>query len=332
MNSEFLRLFPKLKDATTESDIAMIYSYPNEWEQGIWKRNGLGYDDESERYYKALKTIGRNVDMVSELASFDKYKILVAPNLSLISEKTCTRLIHFVERGGILVVNKGTAIKDTLNRFESMRGPGRLATIAGVKVAASSSASSMSGNLINGVDNQLKNEQFFLEVVGSKNKFEPLSVIEKLEPTTAKTIVVAKGRGIEGASIATINQYNKGVVVYVGADCNNVSFYEEIIGYLKPYIQVKPILDVPSGMEVVSRKKGNKEYIFVLNYTRLEQIVKLPVVLNELLTNTSVSGNFAIAPLGVAVFEKNMEYFDTSYIIKSLANLYRALHFIEKDV
>lgn len=304
MNSEFLRLFPKLKDATTESDIAMIYSYPNEWEQGIWKRNGLGYDDESERYYKALKTLGRNIDMISESASFDRYKILVAPNFSLISEKTCLRLINFVERGGILLINKGTAIKDTLNRFEPMRAPGRLAEIAGVKVAASSSASSMSGNLINGVDNQLKNEIFFIEVISSKNKFEPLSVIEKLEPTTAKTIVVAKGRGIEGASIATINQYKKGVVVYVGADCNNVSFYEEIIGSLKPYFQMKPILDVPPGMEVVSRKKGNKEYIFVLNYTRLQQIVKLPVLLNELLTNTSVSGNFAIAPLGVAVFEK----------------------------
>jgi beta-galactosidase len=306
MNHEFARLFPKLKEAKTFADIAMIYSYPNEWEQGIWKRNGLGYDDESERYYKALKTLGRNIDVIPEATNLEKYKIIAAPNLSLVSEQTCNRLENFVANGGTLIINKGTAIKDTLNRYEPLLGPGKLAPMAGVHVVANSSKSSMSGNLINGVADQLSNESFFIEFNGSNNNYEPLSLIEKLEVTTAKSIAVMRGRGIEGCNVVTVNNYKKGMVVYVGTDCNNVSFYEEIIGIVNQTLAIEPILRVPAGMEVVSRSTPDSEYIFVLNYTRLPQTIILPERLNELISNLECSGNYTVEPLGVALFERKL--------------------------
>ncbi|NJK87015.1 MAG: hypothetical protein HC906_14595, partial [Bacteroidales bacterium] len=91
MNNEFLQIYPKLREAKTVSDIAIVYSFANEWEQGVWRRNGIAYDDEATRYYIALKSLGRNIDVIPEWASFENYKIIAAPNLKMASEQTCKK-------------------------------------------------------------------------------------------------------------------------------------------------------------------------------------------------------------------------------------------------
>ncbi|NJK87014.1 MAG: hypothetical protein HC906_14590 [Bacteroidales bacterium] len=154
--------------------------------------------------------------------------------------------------------------------------------------------------------NQLGNEFFAIQLVENEKLYEPLSLIEILELNSAKSLAVLKGKGIDGQSVVSMNRYKKGLVYYVGTDCNDIEFYENIVGFIRSELKIKPLLELPQGLEVVSRVTENKEYVFVLNYTRIQQPFVLAEEMLEILSNKSVSGKFHLAPLDVAIFERNL--------------------------
>ena len=158
-NREFARIGGELQNATTISDVAIIYSYQNQWDQGWWIGR-KGYEGEVEAYYAGLKVLRRNIDMIPEKASFSKYKIIAAPGLKMVSDNTAARLTEFVNNGGILILGKETGIRDTLNRYRPLVTPGIFTSIAGLTVPNVSSKNSISGNLLFGTSNQIGNENF----------------------------------------------------------------------------------------------------------------------------------------------------------------------------
>jgi len=214
-----------------------------------------------------LKTIRRNIDVIPETVDFATYKIIAAPGLKLVSEKTAKKLELFVENGGILILNKECGIKDTLSRFGSKLPPGLFQEMAGIKIPATSSKSSMSGNLIMGQDNQMKNQTFGLNFPGLKTVFQPLTLIEQIELKGAEALAFVSGSGLEGKPVVTLNKWENGYVVYVGSDYGDIGFYEAWAEILISKFAIQPILNVPKGVDVLSRFKGNKEFIFLLNYT-----------------------------------------------------------------
>jgi beta-galactosidase len=306
MSEEFNRIWPKIKGTKTVADVALLYSYQNQWEQGFWQRNGLGYDAEAERYYQTLKILGRNIDVIPETAQLDKYKIIAAPGLQMISDKTFMRLKDFVEKGGILIVNKGCGVKDTLNRFLPMVAPGYFKEMAGINIPASSSKRSMSGNLVLGSDNQMKNQTFSVIFPDGEKEYKPLTIIEQIELAGAKPIAFARGGELTGKAVVTMNQYRKGVVVYVGIDSENPDFYTHLAHVLAEKLDIKPILDVPAGLDVMSRANGSLQYLFVLNYTTEQQTFRLPAEMKELITNQLMKGRVKINSLGVQIFERKL--------------------------
>ena len=62
--TDVVRLWPALRASTTESDLAMIYSYDNEFYQGLWQ-GPKTYESRVYRFYVGLKSLQRNVDLVS---------------------------------------------------------------------------------------------------------------------------------------------------------------------------------------------------------------------------------------------------------------------------
>ncbi len=304
MKEEMAVLSPKLKDAKTISDIALVYSYQNQWEQGFWQRNQLGYDIEAERYYKALKEFGRNIDVIPETSELSSYKIVAIPGLKMLSERTFNKLENFVANGGILIVNKQCGTKDTLNQFRQILAPGLFRDIAGISIPAVSSKSSMSGNLISGKGNQMINQKFGIIFPDDNCEYEPLSIIELLELNGAKPLAYASGGELSGKPTVTLNYYKNGAVVYVGTDSDNPSFYAHLTKLLAVKFQIKPILKVPAGVDVMSRTKDKLEYIFILNYTSFPQAVTVPDGMEDQISNQTVKGKIVLEPFDTRVFTR----------------------------
>jgi len=305
IGKELKRIGPELLDAQTEADVAMIYSYQNQWEKGFWS-GPSGYDANAEKFYIGLRILNRNIDVIPEYRNIDSYKLLVAPGLQMISDETYARLEKWVNNGGILVLDCNAGTRDTLNRYRELIPPGVFGEMAGIRVENSSSRESMSGNLLMGKDNQMKDIQFNLKFVnGGNTVYEPRTVIEEITTKSAQPIVLANGAGLTGKPAVSINKYGKGYVMYVGTDCEDLSFYEDIFRYLKKEFDIQPILDVPYGCEVVSRTNAGKEYIFILNYTMNSYSVTLPQSMYELLEEKTIDKVLQLGPVDVKILTRS---------------------------
>ena len=124
----------ELANATTRSDIALIYDYANSWAQGS---GGVGEQDprygEIQSFYTGLKSL-RQISTSSRWTELAGYKVVAASNLRLIDDATVDRLKAFVKAGGTLVLNYRVATQNMDNSMRLTLAPGPFAEIAGVQV------------------------------------------------------------------------------------------------------------------------------------------------------------------------------------------------------
>lgn len=305
MNKEFEKIFPQIKETKIEADIALLYSYQNQWEQGFWQQEG--YDLEADRYFKALKTLDHNIDVISEGGKFSDYKVIAAPGLKLLSENTFSQLKNFVEDGGTLIINRQSGVKDTLNRYRPLLPPGLFREMSGIGIVASSSKASMYGNLMMGNDNQLKNRTFSINISDTDSSFEPRTIIEQIELEGAETLATANGGTLTGKSVITIHKWGKGNVVYVGSDCSNQDFYDAFMKKVAERIKISPRMNVPTGVDVIVRSDNSTDYFFVLNYTATHKKIQIPYHMFDLISGKVLNGEHLLEPFEVFILEKKKD-------------------------
>jgi beta-galactosidase GanA len=85
----------------------------------------------------------------------------------------------------------------------------------------------------------------------------------------------------------TVNVAGYGRVIYFSASSTELSFYEDVFRRIQRIVGLTPILNVPSGMEVVSRVAGGVEYIFLQNFLPTAQKVSLEHGYRDALTGVS---------------------------------------------
>ena len=260
------RLGAELADTTIDADVALIFSYDNQWEQGFWSGPD-GYDAEVERWYKGLKRFRRNIDVIPPAADLKKYRIVAAPNLRIVSDAEAKNLIDYVNSGGVLLINSQSATRAPNNQIREVVSPGLFAEIAGVRVTASASRDAMAGNLISGRADQ--------GVIGYAVRFNQntasfpvATMMDGIEPRGAKPLATFTGGRMQDRPAITLHASGRGHVIFVGSDSRDGGFYDAIFETVATRFDIPPLLDVPQAVDVVSRycSKTNREYLFVMNW------------------------------------------------------------------
>ncbi|EQD67141.1 Beta-galactosidase trimerisation domain protein, partial [mine drainage metagenome] len=85
-------------------------------------------------YYRPLEDLTHSVDIVSARAPLQRYKIVFAPSLNVISAKLARHLRRYVLGGGVLVLGPRSGMKDRYNRLNVERQPGPLVPLLGGRV------------------------------------------------------------------------------------------------------------------------------------------------------------------------------------------------------
>ena len=300
VSEELKRLAPLLADATTESDVAMIYCYDNQWFQGFWS-GPEGYDEESERFYKGLKSLARNIDVIPPHRDLSRYRLVAAPGLQIVSDELPAHLRHYVENGGILVLNARAGTRNLENQIREELAPGPFAEIAGIRIPSVSMKHSLTGNLILGPANQITGETFEIRFDGLAKGFAPFTVMEEIQLHGAEPVATFQGAQLTGHPAVTVNRFGRGHVVYVGADSRDVEFYVQLAAFLRRRFAIEPLLEVPFGVSVVSRQTKGALYLFVLNLTDQPRTITLPSPKRDLNTGALLKGTVELAPLDVWV-------------------------------
>lgn len=299
LGEELGRIGPVLAGARTEADVAMIYSYENQWEQGWWRSDGKGYDADAQIWYQGLKSLQRDVDIIPSERDFSRYRVIAAPNLRIVEDGLAPRMRRWVEEGGVLILNHQAGTRDSVNRIRPLIGPGVFQELAGVRVPHSVSRDAMVGQLMLGRDDQ--------DVSGLKivfpggESYEPASILEGIELIGAETLATFTGGRMTGRPAVTAHRVGKGLVLYAGSDSKDVAFYRQLVTLAAGHAGLSPLLPATPDVCLTRRVKEGREYIFCCNLGVEAQEVTLPGRMHELISQRDVSGTVQLDALDVMV-------------------------------
>jgi beta-galactosidase len=304
MACEYSRIAPLLREAKTESDLAMLFSYDNEWDQGFWAgvsfRSTSGYDGAFKRYYAGMKALHRNIDVIPADKPLSKYRMVVSPGLRMVGDRTAKALNDYVSGGGILVLNAKAGTREMDARLRPMIGPGVFAEAAGVTIPR---LATLRG-CVNDYTVRLNGQKTGHKV---ENLMEELHVQGVQAGSGVRILGTFSGHGMEGKPAVTIHPHGNGYLVYVAAEIDDRDFYDSLFSMLGETFRIPMLLQAPKEVEVVSRQLNGSEFLFLLNLCGKERRVPWPrdqQKNGDLLLGNATADQIILPPFEVAILRR----------------------------
>ncbi|NLZ07777.1 MAG: beta-galactosidase [Phycisphaerae bacterium] len=287
---EFRKLEDRLRGTTVVSDVAILYDYDNLWSLGFQP----GYEGNSLqaailRYYNALSRVGVNADLVNRQADLAKYKLVLAPDLNVMPDETARKLVSYVEKGGVLLADCRTGIKDCNNLCHERTLPGLLSPALGIRIEEYSALGS-------NVRYAVKGE------AGLDGSYNAIRYTDWVVPEGAETLArYSEQWHMKPFAAVTRNRLGKGQGWYVGTVIEQESFYDALIAQLLKGADIRPVVDPPNGVETSIRQGQGKKLLFVMNHTDQPATVNVPEGKVELLSGGRTDRTLRLDRFGVAV-------------------------------
>ncbi len=288
--AEFARMGDKLADTTPESDVALLHDYDSRWAIDF-NRFSRRYDQMEvlQSYYQALRDQTQSVDIVVPLAPLNRYKLVVAPSLNVISADVAQHLIDYVKAGGHLVLGPRSGMKNGFNALNQERQPGPLVPTLGARV-----------------------EQFYallepVPVAGEWGKGTIdiwAEIFDSLAPDTEVLMRYGAGNAwLEGKPAVVTRRVGAGRITYIGAVLDS-SLMATTAARLVTDAGIEPVrLDVPAGVSVGRRVGADREVFVVINLADGPREFALPGAMADLLNGGQVE-RLELPRYGVAVVSR----------------------------
>jgi beta-galactosidase len=273
---------------TAPADVAIVLDWDSWWalEADDHPSARMRWRELLRPWYAALHARAVTVDFVPPHAGLDGYRAVLAPNLHLLRPENAARLADYVRGGGHLVCGPFSGVVDGHDHIHDGGAPGPLRDVLGVSV-----------------------DEFWPIPDGAA---VPLASgaeatwwsewIETGGPDTLVFDVYAAGE-LTGRPAITRHPYGTGTAWYVSAHLG-----DGIAAVLDEALRaagVRPVLDVPEGVEATVRSGAQGTYLFVLNHndhaTRTPLTGHCAVGGTDLLTGTTVRDHIDLGPLGAVV-------------------------------
>lgn len=212
-----------------------------------------------------------------------RVKLAFVPHLALWNDSWTSSLLQFVEAGGILVVGARTATRDAHNHVIEATAPGALAALCGVSVEefgrmpAPGAASILTGgvfqveNLASGRAAESARREHFIKAFGTT--VQAAYGYERLAPHDGVEVIGRwDSRFLSGDAAITRRRIGTGSVIYLGTFLTH-PLVQQLFEPLFAEVGVKPVLDLPAGVEVSTRSAPGRQLTFIQNITGVAQDV-----------------------------------------------------------
>lgn len=253
--------------AVIQNEVAILYGSAQEYAFKLQHQaEGMYYLEQLKLFHDAFTSIGVGVDIINETASLEQYRIVIAPTLLITNEEVKDHLYHFAEDGGSVVLTNRCGMKDSYNCCIMQALPTVYEELAGVRVEEY--------DVIGSHEHDLQLCDSVWKQVHGEQSAKAMQWCDILAPTTAKTMAVYGPEGFSlfygGSAAVTCNEYGEGRAYYVGTVMNR-SAYHSLAQTIAEETGVSYRNDLPLGVEVTVRKKGQKKWTFVFNNTMHSQ-------------------------------------------------------------
>ncbi|MBC8504598.1 MAG: beta-galactosidase [Anaerolineales bacterium] len=243
-------LMEKIGAEPLKASIALLVNYDDLWAINHQPhREGFNYFRYLFVFYRACQRLGLNVDLVSQEANWNEYKILLAPMAHLGFSQLAHKLSVFASQGGSVMLGIRSGFKTPSNVVTDQPLPGEFKDIVGAEVAQWHA-------LPSGVSYPLQSE--ILSSCG-----EVTFWAESLIPEPG-TNVLASYTNEPFANNAAITQkkLGKGLIYYFGI-YPSLDQASTFVGYLASQHEIGLLDDLPPGLIAIAR--GDATLLF--NFT-----------------------------------------------------------------
>lgn len=296
---EYLGKLDDIVGTTVKAEVAIIFDTENRWavKDAQGPRNaGVHYERTVRENYQAFWEQGIPVDIIDSEKDLSKYKVVVAPMLYMVRSGVGEAMEQFVKNGGTLVATYWTGIVDE-NDLTFLTGfPGPLRKTLGIWSEE--------------IDALYDEERRTIEMIGNNDlgivgEFEARELCDLIHLEGAKALAVYKDDFFAGRPALTVNEFGKGKAYYI-ASRNEHAFHQSFYRKLADQLALKRALNsvLPKGVSAQVRTDGEKEFIFVMNFSDQKKQVQLNEEFIELLTEKKVSGRLELSEYDVKILTK----------------------------
>ncbi|GAA0297785.1 beta-galactosidase [Gracilibacillus halotolerans] len=287
-----LKKLDDLVGATTDAEVAIIFEWENWWavEHEGKPHNKLSYLDQVYQYYKVLFEQNIAVDFVHPEQDVSKYKVVIAPMLYLMTDKTADNLQSYTSAGGNLIVTFFSGIADENDHIHLGGYPAPIRKLLGITVEEFAPMADEQSNMI--ISN------------GQEHRTTHWADIIQLEG--AKAAAYFKDDWYHSKPAVTVNNFGKGRAFYIGTNPEEAYLNNFIHGLLEE-LKISSPMQVPNNVEVTERKTKDQSFIFILNHNRTEVTINLDKTYFNCLESKDVSETVTVPGTDLVILRSDIK-------------------------
>jgi beta-galactosidase len=280
----------RLLGARGEAETAILLDWENWWALELDSKPSAAVRmlDGLYSFYKPLFETNVPVDFANPGADLSRYKIIIAPNLYLVSDEDTENITRFVAGGGTLLMSFFSGIVDENEHIRLGGYPAPFREMLGLRVE-------------DFVPFAAEEENGILSQDGAQYSCDLWADLVHLEG--AEALASYQGGFYAGTPAVTRHGFGDGVAYYLGTRPEE-PYTKLLLERACREVRVEPPLEVPLGVEVVRRRTGEASFLFALNHGAHSAEVRLDGPVRDLLTGSEHEVLLTLEPLGVAVLEE----------------------------
>lgn len=275
-----------------EAKVAVLRDYDNIWNEqaDVWQRElnqasiwGL---------YQACQHNHTPYDYLyfehMSVEDMKKYSVIFYPHGSILTKERVQQMEEYVRQGGTLVLGCRTGYKDIHGICVTDYLPGLAAELTGVDIPEYTTISPETGNVT---------------VQWQDTCFPSTLFNDQLEAKEgAKVEAVYQDGYYAGSGALVSHSYGEGTVYYYGS-----VFTADVAEIFLDKLQVKEPyeewIELPKDCELAVRKKGDRTYLFVLNFSRQPMSIRLRKKMKNMFTGVEQEGNIKLEGYETVVYQ-----------------------------
>jgi beta-galactosidase len=244
--------------------------------------------DQLQSYYRPLYAANVAVDFIRGDEDLSGYRLVLVPNLYLLTKPAAANLERFVAGGGTLVMSFMSGIVDQRDHVRAGGYARALRSVLGLRVEEFDAYPPGRSNVIVTLEGETYRSDLWSDMI---------------EPEGAEAIATYAQDFYAGLPAVTRHTFGEGTSYYLGTRPEE-SYMALLLDRVCTEAGVAAALAVPAGVEVVRREGGGHSFIFALNHNSEPTELRVPGPARDLLTGEDRDGPLLLEPLGVAVLEE----------------------------
>ena len=263
-----------LDGSVISNRVALLYGSDQEYGFKLQHQaEEMYYLEQLKLLHDGFTSIGVGVDIVDEKQDLSAYDIVLAPNLLIDHPVVRQHLYQFVERGGCLVLTARCGVKDTYNKCIMEPLPTGYRELAGITVKEYDPIGDRKQQL------RLETTEWQQEWKSVQTRWNQASSqpvcrqwCELLEPCEEEVRVLARydETFYRDTAAVTEHTYGKGTCYYLGTILER-QMYSVLARQTARRAGISYEPELPLGIEITTRSKGEMQWSFLFNNTEKEQ-------------------------------------------------------------